>query len=63
MSAAEMTVPSSKYVHLGAAWGVTKQAVRLRWPGAVRKPTDRSDGSEPFELELGDGIAEIRQLP
>ncbi|MEU6325216.1 hypothetical protein [Streptomyces sp. NPDC047009] len=35
----------------------------VRWPGAARKPTDLSDGSEPFELELGDGIAEIRQLP
>ncbi|MFC9583378.1 hypothetical protein ACFVJ8_11190 [Streptomyces yangpuensis] len=34
---------------LGAAWGITKQAARLRWPGAVRKPNDTSGQAEPFE--------------
>ncbi|MEJ8653731.1 hypothetical protein WKI65_38215 [Streptomyces sp. MS1.AVA.3] len=52
------------YAHLGAAWGgITKQAARLRWPGAVRKPTDLADGAEPFELRLAGGLAEIIQLP
>ncbi|MCX5278005.1 hypothetical protein [Streptomyces virginiae] len=52
------------YAHLGAAWGgITKQAARLRWPGAVRKPTDLADGAEPFELRLAGGVATIIQLP
>ncbi|MDW8803714.1 hypothetical protein P1P68_02540 [Streptomyces scabiei] len=52
------------YAHLGTAWGgITKQAARLRWPGAVRKPTDLADGAVPFELRLAGGLAEITQLP
>ncbi|MGW0491115.1 hypothetical protein [Streptomyces olivaceus] len=52
------------YAHLGTAWGgITKQAARLRWPGAVRRPTDLADGAEPFELRLAGGLAEIIQLP
>lgn len=51
------------YPHLGAAWGVTKQAARLRWPGAVRKPTDLADTGEPLDLRVAGGAAEIVQLP
>ncbi|MFJ9908352.1 hypothetical protein ACIRVK_36765 [Streptomyces sp. NPDC101152] len=53
----------ASYAQLGAAWGITKQAARLRWPGAVRKHDDTSGEGEPFELRLGGGIAEIVQLP
>ena len=53
----------ANYGHLGAAWGITKQAARLRWPGAVRKPTDLTDDAEPFQLRLAGGVAEIVQLP
>ncbi|WP_331729763.1 hypothetical protein [Streptomyces chartreusis] len=51
------------YGHLGAAWGITKQAARLRWPGAVQKPTTLTDETEPFQLRLAGGVAEIVQLP
>ncbi|MCX4403802.1 MULTISPECIES: hypothetical protein [unclassified Streptomyces] len=53
----------ASYAQLGAAWGITKQAARLRWPGAVRKPDDTSGEGEPFELWLSGGLAEIIQLP
>ncbi|MEU0431885.1 hypothetical protein ABZ153_09595 [Streptomyces sp. NPDC006290] len=53
----------ASYAQLGAAWGITKQAARLRWPGAVRKPDGTSGEGEPFELRLGGGVAEIIQLP
>ncbi|MGW2891891.1 hypothetical protein ACWDDN_42625 [Streptomyces griseoruber] len=53
----------ASYTQLGAAWGITKQAARLRWPGAVRKHDDTSGEGQPFELRLGGGIAEIIQLP
>lgn len=53
----------ASYAQLGAAWGITKQAARLRWPGAVRKHDDTSGEGEPFELRLGGGLAEIIQLP
>ncbi|MFF3412647.1 hypothetical protein ACFYW8_42265 [Streptomyces sp. NPDC002742] len=53
----------ASYAQLGAAWGITKQAARLRWPGAVRKPDGSSGEGEPFELRLGGGVAEIIQLP
>ncbi|MGD6757273.1 hypothetical protein [Streptomyces sp. BH105] len=52
------------YAQLGTAWGgITKQAARSRWPGAVRKPTDLADDGEPFDLHLAGGSAEITQLP
>ncbi|MEU9546277.1 hypothetical protein [Streptomyces mirabilis] len=53
----------ASYAQLGATWGITKQAARLRWPGAVRKHDDTSGEGEPFELRLGGGLAEIIQLP
>ncbi|MDH6604474.1 hypothetical protein M2164_000109 [Streptomyces sp. SAI-208] len=54
----------ANYGHLGAAWGgITKQAARLRWPGAVRRPTDLTEKAEPFQLSLAGGVAEIVQLP
>ncbi|MGW2826406.1 hypothetical protein ACWC24_36290 [Streptomyces sp. NPDC001443] len=53
----------ANYAQLGTAWGITKQAARLRWPGAVRKHDDTSGEGEPFELQLGGGLAEIIQLP
>ncbi|MGY6026906.1 hypothetical protein [Streptomyces spinosirectus] len=51
------------YGQLGAAWGITKQAARLRWPGAVRKPTEPTDETEPLQLHIAGGAAEIVQLP
>ncbi|MFJ9634439.1 hypothetical protein ACIRU8_42780 [Streptomyces sp. NPDC101175] len=53
----------ANYAQLGAAWGITKQAARLRWPGVVRKHDDTSSEDAPFELRLGGGMAEIVQLP
>ncbi|OQD57531.1 hypothetical protein BM536_001900 [Streptomyces phaeoluteigriseus] len=53
----------ASYAQLGAAWGITKQAARLRWPGAVRRPDDTSGEAASFELRLDGGLAEINQLP
>ncbi|MFE1781275.1 hypothetical protein ACFW9F_01440 [Streptomyces sp. NPDC059506] len=54
----------ASYADLGSAWGgISKQAARLRWPGAVRKPTDLADNAERFELRLAGGLAEVIQLP
>ncbi|WP_086796925.1 hypothetical protein [Streptomyces caniscabiei] len=53
----------ANYAQLGAAWGITKQAARLRWPGAVRRPDDTSGEGAPFELRLDGGLADIIQLP
>ncbi|MGW6875876.1 hypothetical protein ACWGHA_26470 [Streptomyces xanthophaeus] len=48
------------YTHLGAAWGITRQAARLRWPDAVRKPGAQE---ESLELRIAGGFAELQPLP
>ncbi|GGZ81591.1 hypothetical protein ACFOOM_21910 [Streptomyces echinoruber] len=53
----------ASYAHLGTTWGITKQAARLRWPGAVRRPGNADGEADPLELRLGGGVAEIIPLP
>lgn len=48
------------YGHLGSAWGISKQAARKKWPGAV---DDSSGQPEKITVERYGGVAEITYLP
>ncbi|AKZ57106.1 hypothetical protein SAM23877_4061 [Streptomyces ambofaciens ATCC 23877] len=48
------------YGHLGSAWGISKQAARKKWPGAV---DDGSGQPEKITVERYGGVAEITYLP
>ncbi|WP_181923654.1 hypothetical protein [Streptomyces inhibens] len=48
------------YGHLGSAWGISKQAARKKWPGAV---DDGSGQPEKITVEKYGGVAEITYLP
>ncbi|MFB7917185.1 hypothetical protein [Streptomyces sp. NPDC056061] len=50
----------ASYEQLGAAWGITRQGARKKWPDAVRRPTT---GKEPSTLELFGGTAELSWEP
>jgi len=45
------------YVQLGAAWGISRQAARGRWPGVTRIMGVQYP--EPTQLEMGGGEARI----
>jgi hypothetical protein len=48
------------YGHLGSSWGISKQAARKKWPGAV----DAGSGQlEKIAMERYGGVAEIAYLP
>ncbi|MFG2895058.1 hypothetical protein [Streptomyces sp. NPDC048248] len=47
----------ASYTKLGAAWGITRQSARLKWPDAARKP-----GARPVELDIAGGRATVTQL-
>ncbi|MGP3983780.1 hypothetical protein [Streptomyces sp. KR80] len=49
----------ASYAKLGAAWGITRQSARLRWPDAVPPRGE----ARPVELELAGGHATITQFP
>ncbi|MET8703579.1 hypothetical protein ABZW10_32725 [Kitasatospora sp. NPDC004723] len=51
----------ASYEQLGAAWGITRQGARKKWPDAVPRPS--SAGVAPVLLELFDGEAELTQDP
>ncbi|MGW3227257.1 hypothetical protein [Kitasatospora sp. NPDC001095] len=44
----------ASYERLGAAWGITRQGARKKWPEAVSRPVAKSDS-----LELFKGTAEL----
>ncbi|WP_189917228.1 hypothetical protein [Kitasatospora xanthocidica] len=44
----------ASYEQLGAAWGITRQGARKKWPEAVSRPAGR-----PGSLELFGGTAEL----
>ncbi|WBP90195.1 hypothetical protein [Kitasatospora cathayae] len=44
----------ASYEQLGAAWGITRQGARKKWPEAVSRPAARPDS-----LELFGGTAEL----
>ncbi|MEV7598599.1 hypothetical protein AB0O91_14575 [Kitasatospora sp. NPDC089797] len=46
----------ASYEQLGAAWGITRQGARKKWPEAVGRPAAR-----PGSLELFGGSAELVQ--
>ncbi|MER6911192.1 hypothetical protein ABT354_05920 [Streptomyces sp. NPDC000594] len=48
------------YGHLGSAWGISKQAARKKWPGAV---DDGSGQPGKITVERYGGVAEITYLP
>ncbi|MER7582129.1 hypothetical protein [Kitasatospora sp. NPDC097691] len=46
----------ASYEQLGAAWGITRQGARKKWPDAVGRPVPR-----PGSLELFGGEAELAE--
>ncbi|MYT17114.1 MULTISPECIES: hypothetical protein [unclassified Streptomyces] len=48
------------YDDLGSSWGITKQAARKKWPGAVN---GASGQPEKITVERCGGVAEITYLP
>ncbi|MYR41920.1 hypothetical protein [Streptomyces sp. SID5910] len=52
----------ASYEQLGAAWGITRQGARKKWPEAVSRPAPAS--AQPgAPLELCGGVAELTQDP
>ncbi|MGW1189253.1 hypothetical protein [Streptomyces sp. NPDC002559] len=49
----------ASYTKIGAAWGITRQSARLKWPDAVPARGE----ARPVELQLAGGRASITQLP
>ncbi|MGW0782593.1 hypothetical protein [Streptomyces sp. NPDC002913] len=50
----------ASYEQLGAAWGITRQGARKKWPDAVSRP---AAGAEPGRVELFGGTAELFREP
>lgn len=48
------------YGDLGSSWGISKQAARKKWPGAV---DDGSGQPEKITVETCGGVAEVTYLP
>ena len=49
----------ASYERMGAAWGITRQGARKKWPGAIDRPAAAE--SEASNLELFGGTAELRR--
>ncbi|MER5355028.1 hypothetical protein ABT093_32490 [Kitasatospora sp. NPDC002551] len=47
----------ASYEQLGAAWGITRQGARKKWPDAVPRPA--AAAADPVTLELFGGEAEL----
>ncbi|MFJ9736590.1 hypothetical protein [Streptomyces sp. NPDC101166] len=52
----------ASYEQMGAAWGITRQGARKKWPDAVPRPTAATGQTIPV-LELCGGSAELTQEP
>ncbi|MEV7782239.1 hypothetical protein [Kitasatospora sp. NPDC088351] len=50
----------ANYEQLGAAWGITRQGARKKWPDAVERPAAKSDRAT---VELFGGKAELSRDP
>ncbi|MER5555331.1 hypothetical protein ABT001_27305 [Streptomyces sp. NPDC002793] len=50
----------ASYEQLGAAWGITRQGARKKWPDAVGRP---AAAAEPGTVELFGGTAELFREP
>lgn len=50
------------YPQLGKAWGITRQAARLRWPGAV-SAINEANNREPIHFEMYGGEARVSFHP
>ncbi|MFE9728209.1 hypothetical protein ACFYQ5_32725 [Streptomyces sp. NPDC005794] len=50
----------ASYEQLGAAWGITRQGARKKWPDAVSRP---AAVAEPGTVELFGGTAELFREP
>ncbi|MFB8037293.1 hypothetical protein ACFC5Z_31040 [Streptomyces sp. NPDC056004] len=51
----------ASYEQLGAAWGITRQGARKKWPEAVERPA--SAAAETSFIELCGGSAEVSRDP
>ncbi|WP_405720216.1 hypothetical protein [Streptomyces sp. NBC_00046] len=51
----------ASYEQLGAAWGITRQGARKKWPEAIERPTSRA--AESSFVELCGGSAEVSRDP
>ncbi|MFH8800972.1 hypothetical protein ACH4F6_15445 [Streptomyces sp. NPDC017936] len=51
----------ASYEQLGAAWGITRQGARKKWPDAVSRPAPATAGRRT--LALFGGTAELVQAP
>lgn len=52
----------ANYPELGAAWGISRQAARKRWPGAVSAINERAN-KEPVHFEAFGGEARVSFHP
>ncbi|MFE6974203.1 hypothetical protein [Streptomyces sp. NPDC057682] len=52
----------ANYEQLGAAWGITRQGARKKWPGAVTRPAP-DPGRENVALDLFGGTAGLARVP
>ncbi|MFF8414914.1 hypothetical protein [Streptomyces omiyaensis] len=52
----------ANYAELGAAWGISRQAARKRWSGAVNILSERAN-KEPVHFEAFDGEARVSFHP
>ncbi|MFB6987743.1 MULTISPECIES: hypothetical protein [unclassified Streptomyces] len=51
----------ASYEQMGAAWGMTRQGARKKWPGAISRPTAAEP--EPSTVVLFGGFAELYWEP
>ncbi|MFJ8853067.1 hypothetical protein [Streptomyces sp. NPDC102437] len=51
----------ASYEQLGAAWGITRQGARKKWPKAIERPTSAAAGTS--FIELCGGSAEVSRDP
>lgn len=52
----------ANYAELGTAWGISRQAARKRWPGAVSAVNERAN-KEPIHFEAFGGEARVAFHP
>ncbi|NEB60320.1 hypothetical protein G3I61_11530 [Streptomyces diastaticus] len=52
----------ANYAELGAAWGISRQAARKRWPGAVSALSERAN-KEPVHFQAFGGEARVSFHP
>ncbi|MBR7674486.1 hypothetical protein [Streptomyces daliensis] len=53
----------ASYERMGAAWGITRQGARKKWPDAVNRSAAAAPEWEPVTVELFGGSAELAWDP